>query len=71
MAFRPENQKIILNLDQIENLLGLSGGVEVVGLELIRDPPLLSVLLYNPNAHDPDRSMLGEEVPILVRGDQP
>lgn len=69
MAFRAENQKILLNLDQIENLLGLTNGAEVVGLDLTRDPPMLAVLIYNPGA-DTETTFLESEVPALIRREQ-
>lgn len=69
MAFRSENQKMMFNLDQIENLLQLPDGLEVVGLDIRRDPPLLLVLIYNPYI-DPEDTFLESEVPIIVREDQ-
>lgn len=69
MAFRSENQKMLLNLDQIENLLQLPDGLEVVGLDVRRDPPLLSVLIYNPHI-DPADTFLQSEVPVVIREDQ-
>jgi hypothetical protein len=62
MAFRAENQKILLTMTGVEKLLGLPEGVEVTGFHARRDPPVLEIFLYNP--HAPFEVSTEQELPL-------
>lgn len=66
MAFRSENQKIVLNLREVEELLGLPEGIEVTGFQSHRDPAFLEIFLFNPHLPDEQSSVrYDSELPII------